>query len=524
MLPEHTNKLYTKEAISSISLTRDVGDKINEIIDALNKISDDDLIWKHEQEGRIEKGVLFMKDNLINSIYDLLKLYLDTEQVDMILVNLINNTIRELTAKSQFITPEMYGAVGDGNVDDTQAFLEMIKDVESQLPMRNFGDEEPAKDYTNVSFIFAGKYKISKPITFDTTYGLTINGLNLIASDLFTGEGMLVFNHITRNLKVSNLTVNGNLVANACVVVHDYTLTNDFNNVEITHFKKYGFYADGKGHEIKVSNMRINQYEWGELDHLDSSKNGTGLFLGEERHDNNFTNLIVNYCNKCGIDLRGGANTFVNSHLYSCEILNTGRYNKFNACYFDNAKFKTYGFFNLTDCLLLRSGSDVTPLIYFLVDSDSNAWMYDTCNLIGNTFKSEEHISKPIDLGGLSELPKFNTIGNTFYYVTPFTSVGRLGHTRNPWDVERESFGDETSGYKRYGNLVYIWGYITGNGFCTYPNSLELTETLHIGFERQDNKNPNLIPWANTIRPNQFWVNSVGDGSTVKWFVIGIVK
>lgn len=38
-LPAHTNTLYQEEAMSSISLTRDVADKINELVDAYNQLS-----------------------------------------------------------------------------------------------------------------------------------------------------------------------------------------------------------------------------------------------------------------------------------------------------------------------------------------------------------------------------------------------------------------------------------------------------------------------------------------------------
>lgn len=72
MLPAHMNKLYTEEAVSSIALARDTAAKINEIIDALNQFSSDDLTWKQEQNGRINKAVLFMKDNLYNSIREIL--------------------------------------------------------------------------------------------------------------------------------------------------------------------------------------------------------------------------------------------------------------------------------------------------------------------------------------------------------------------------------------------------------------------------------------------------------------------
>lgn len=73
-LPEHTNNLYKEEAISSISLTREVADKINEIVDSLNELSKTNLEKVQEQDGKIKKGVLYMKDNLVNSLNDLLEL------------------------------------------------------------------------------------------------------------------------------------------------------------------------------------------------------------------------------------------------------------------------------------------------------------------------------------------------------------------------------------------------------------------------------------------------------------------
>lgn len=76
VLPENTNRLYKEEAISSIGLTREVAEKINELVDAYNSLSAEDLRWKQTQEGIIRKGVLYMKDNLVNtlqSLYDLLQ-------------------------------------------------------------------------------------------------------------------------------------------------------------------------------------------------------------------------------------------------------------------------------------------------------------------------------------------------------------------------------------------------------------------------------------------------------------------
>lgn len=78
MLPEHTNNLYEKEAISSISLTKEVANKINEIIDRINQFEQGDLEWKQTQEGTIRKGILYMKDNLVNSLNELMQLLVDS--------------------------------------------------------------------------------------------------------------------------------------------------------------------------------------------------------------------------------------------------------------------------------------------------------------------------------------------------------------------------------------------------------------------------------------------------------------
>ena len=75
ILPKQYNELYTKEAISSISLTRDVADKINELIDSYNHLTDDDLVWKHEIEGTVRKAIIYIKDHLLNTLYDMAEVY-----------------------------------------------------------------------------------------------------------------------------------------------------------------------------------------------------------------------------------------------------------------------------------------------------------------------------------------------------------------------------------------------------------------------------------------------------------------
>lgn len=152
VLPENTNDLYKKEAISSIALTKDVADKINELVDAFNSLFAEDLLWKQTQEGIIRKGVIYMKDNLVNSLTDLLKMY----RGDILnrFLNLYGEELRQLKV---FVTPQMYGATGDGIADETDKIQTAINEANKK---------------GRVVYIPRGNYKISK--------SLILNGCTLI--------------------------------------------------------------------------------------------------------------------------------------------------------------------------------------------------------------------------------------------------------------------------------------------------------------------------------------------------------
>lgn len=172
-LPEHTNQLYMKESISSIGLAREIADKINEIVDAYNELSSLDLEWKQTQEGKINKGILYMKDNLLNSLNDLMVMFRDSGFVDdrilyhfnffksevELLANRFDNllgkvkegtstldaelldirvmangeiaensgeAVRNQAKLSLFNKPEYYGAIGDGVHNDSEAMQKAL--------------------------------------------------------------------------------------------------------------------------------------------------------------------------------------------------------------------------------------------------------------------------------------------------------------------------------------------------------------------------------------------------------------
>lgn len=92
VLPEHTNNLYKNEAISSISLTKEVASKINELVDAYNELSKGNLEKMQEQDGKIRKGILYMKDNLLNTLYDMFEDLVGSGDIH----NLISEKMKQL--------------------------------------------------------------------------------------------------------------------------------------------------------------------------------------------------------------------------------------------------------------------------------------------------------------------------------------------------------------------------------------------------------------------------------------------
>lgn len=135
-LPEHTSQLYKDEAISSISLTREVADKINEIIDCLNVFSTLDLEWKQGVEGRVAKGIVYMKDNLINSLETLLDILKASGYIDRRIENhcdylkqRLDTLITNSTDGTEITGAEIIDARVDGRGNVKGTLGENIRDL-----------------------------------------------------------------------------------------------------------------------------------------------------------------------------------------------------------------------------------------------------------------------------------------------------------------------------------------------------------------------------------------------------------
>lgn len=143
ILPEHTNNLYKNEAISSISLTKEVADKINELVDRYNELSTWNYEKHQEQDGKIRKGIIYMKDNLINTLNDLMELLLKNGFIDerielysKTLKEQLDNAISGLTADSEVIDSRVDYT---GKVDKTlgEGLRRQFEELFSQMVNEN---------------------------------------------------------------------------------------------------------------------------------------------------------------------------------------------------------------------------------------------------------------------------------------------------------------------------------------------------------------------------------------------------
>ena len=132
ILPEHYNELYTKEAISSISLTRDIADKINELVDIYNSLDAGDLAWKQEIEGTVRKAVVFMKDNLLNSLNGIMVTFRDSGFIDDRIKYHCNNLKDDFETMNGRLD-NLLGAVKEGTTSMDAEIIDARTDVNGRV-------------------------------------------------------------------------------------------------------------------------------------------------------------------------------------------------------------------------------------------------------------------------------------------------------------------------------------------------------------------------------------------------------
>lgn len=319
-LPEHTNRLYEEEAISSIGLTHDIADKINELVDAYNELNKTNLEKIHEQDGIIAKGVLYMKDNLINSIHDLFKLLQDSGELKGIITDIVLKGLTDVEAKTEGMTNiKEYGAVGDGIQDDTDALEEALK-------------------HNDHVFIPDGIYKINRTIKIPNNK--KIHGANRNTTILKFKDGVngLQLNHSTT---VEDVTVS---FSGDCAGLYVYTPDN------------YNYALSSI-----VRNVRLT--------HESDDITGCGILMVAEKVSDSKPNGAYNLKYE-DIDIR-------NKVKYGIKILNKAKTTSASECWFTDIKFDNV-FINACETAINIDWENVSGIVPLTGKGPKNDGIYFT--------------------------------------------------------------------------------------------------------------------------------------------------
>lgn len=135
LLPRVTEDLLHLEAQSSIHLTKEVANKINELVDAYNHLTQTRYDKMNEQDARIREGILYMKDNLAYSLKQLMDLILKNGYVDNrikehigILIERVDNLTTAMTQDNEVIDARI-GASGEEYMSLGNAIRGQIKNI-----------------------------------------------------------------------------------------------------------------------------------------------------------------------------------------------------------------------------------------------------------------------------------------------------------------------------------------------------------------------------------------------------------
>lgn len=208
--------------------------------------------------------------------------------------------------KAGLVTPEMYGAKGDGAADDTQAIQAAI-------------DGSPGKTVT-----FRGKYRISAPIltprqNSDKVALFFRRGASLIADESFTGSYMLLIGEKGETASGYSNSFGDCGVYNAFLdcggkcggIKVEHVHLAKIGHVTAVNVKGVGLYI-GQSNNVSAD-AYVNYFESFGVDANDTGNIG----LHVDSSDNKIYHVRVSGCN-VGVNLTGGGNYLEDVHpLYT---------------------------------------------------------------------------------------------------------------------------------------------------------------------------------------------------------------
>lgn len=149
----------------------------------------------------------------------------------------VNNDLTIFNYKTQsFVTPEQFGAVGDGVTDDTEAIQRA---------------SDSCKSGQTLQFKANTKYLISDTITFYRTNVIDGNGCFIMMDDNFRGESRFAFryDHTANNNNILDTFIMGNEIKNFNI--------QHYGNIEDTYFN--GIFVAENCHVLNIYCWGLNK-------------------------------------------------------------------------------------------------------------------------------------------------------------------------------------------------------------------------------------------------------------------------
>lgn len=378
-------------------------------MDIQQKFNKENIIYKITRDIDLEGGTLTIPKGCTldfqggsfsngNISWDNVKIKSNKYKIFNNIIFLENTLFKE-------IMPEWFGAIGDGDKDDSASLQEMFDILNKCTPPYKVNNLIKP-DFSKVKIQFSGKYAVSRPINIPTHYRLNINNLNIIGLSGFQGDYLININEDSFGLSFTNCVFDGGLHA-SCLGINTYSLDTTIQGCTFVKFKKFGIGAystTADGHELKIINTKINQFDYQEFPNK-SIFTGIGLYLNSRRHDNNFNNVVINYCTELNYKIEGSSNTFTNCHFYNKDKITyneSGQYNTFQSCYFDGVGTTIKGATTIDSCFYSLNIDD--PDIPFIKIKDDINWLNGFTLIRNNIFR--------------------NNSANTSLYKTPIQYIG----------------------------------------------------------------------------------------------------
>ncbi len=196
---------------------------------------------------------------------------LDLASIRPIQNQVVAREFAKVNNKIQYITPEMYGALGNGVVDDTDAIHKMLNDDKNaHLPV-----------------LLSGKYACSRTITDTIGHTILPNSAEIVALDGFVGEFLFAVNLNSARLNQRKFSYCVNLDCRG--KCKGFNLANSIGNkfdLVVKNATTNGFYLN-RGTDTPIYENEIDV----RVDYIGGAGTGAGVYVSG--NDNMFGNVVV---------------------------------------------------------------------------------------------------------------------------------------------------------------------------------------------------------------------------------------